>query len=55
MLPISQKERHRIIELAAHDIRRAIENMKPDEALLAYVFKRLARAFDDLWRVPEGA
>jgi hypothetical protein len=46
-----RKERERIIEVAAHDIRRAIETMAPDDALLSYMFKRLARCFDELWRV----
>lgn len=47
----TKRERDRILTQAVSDIRKASTTMRADEALLAYMLRRLAEAYDQIWRV----
>lgn len=46
--PKQHVAREQVYSLAVHDIRRAIETLRPDDLLLAYILRRLAQAFREV-------
>ena len=50
---MEELNRRRVYELALHDVRRAIETMKPDEILVGHIYARLAKAVAEAYGLPD--
>jgi hypothetical protein len=44
-----QRERERVYSIALHDVRRMIEHMRPDDLLVSYIYRRLAKAIAEVY------